>query len=94
MMDGYRVLLAGALLIGSSLSAEAQGTYQGTYATTTRSGYGGGSPGATNAAKASSTSPSLAVPAARNLGTGQGRTEGAMGLSPQLQKEMGISRQQ
>ncbi len=38
--------------------------------------------------------PPSAAPAARNIGTGQGRTEGAMGLTPQLQRELGIGRQQ
>ncbi len=90
-MAGKRpVLLAGALLICTSLSAAAQSTSSNGV----RSGYAG---------TTSSSSPtSTATPAgsaasstqtSRNLGTGQGRTEGAMGLSPQLQREMGISRQ-
>lgn len=90
MTSAHRVLLAGAMLIGTSLSAEAQGTY----APTARSGYGSSNSNTSNAFHPSSTPSSFASQAPRNLGTGQGRTEGAMGLSPQLQREMGISRQQ
>lgn len=85
----YGIFLAGALLIGTSCSAEAQGTYT----SPARNAQGSGTSGTVNSPNTSSATPAYAVPATRNAGTGQGRTEGAMGLSPQLQKEMGISRQ-
>lgn len=94
-MTGKRhLLLAVALLIGSSLSAAAQSTY----ANGVRSGYAGTTSRSTSSTATSTGSSAVSVSppsqSSRNLGTGQGRTEGAMGLSPQLQKEMGISRQQ
>jgi len=85
----YGTLLAAAMLIGTSCSAEAQGTY----ASPARNAQGTSASGAVNSPNTSSATPAYAAPAARNAGTGQGRTEGAMGLSPQLQREMGISRQ-
>jgi hypothetical protein len=88
-MSGYGMILAGALLIGTAFSAKAQGTY----AAPTRNGQGVGTANGSSTSNTSSTVPSYAAPAARNGGTGQGRTEGAMGLSPQLQREMGIPRQ-
>lgn len=90
MARKLHVLLGGALLIATSSSAVAQGTYP----SGVRSGYTGttsGSPTPATPATGTSSSP---APATRNLGTGQGRTEGAMGLTPQLQKELGIGRQQ
>lgn len=94
MTDKRHPLLAVCLLIGTTLSAAAQGTYTNGV----RSGYAGttsnssSSTATSTGSSAGTTSSSTQAP--RNLGTGQGRTEGAMGLSPQLQKEMGISRQQ
>ncbi|MGY4626739.1 hypothetical protein ACVWY3_004495 [Bradyrhizobium sp. USDA 4486] len=90
MAGKLHVLLGGALLIATSHSAIAQGTYP----SGVRSGYTGtmsSSPTPMTSATGASPSP---TPSTRNLGTGQGRTEGAMGLSPQLQKELGIGRQQ
>jgi hypothetical protein len=56
-----------------------------------RSGYGStSSPGTTS--QGSTNSPSGT--ASRNsTGSGQGRSEGALGLTPQLQKELGIKQQ-
>jgi hypothetical protein len=69
--------------------AMAQGTSQ---QTGVRSGYGGtGSPVATSP---SSTSSPTVSPSRNPVGAGQSRSEGAYGLTPQLQKELGISRQQ
>jgi hypothetical protein len=70
------------------LCAFAQGTSQ---QTGIRSGYGGtSSPGATS--RGSTNSPSGST--SRNSGgSGQSRSEGALGLSPQLQKELGIKQQ-
>ena len=90
MIDKRHALLAGALLLSTSLSAAAQGTYSNGV----RSGYSGttsGPPASTTTSTAPSTSPTQS---SRNWGTGQGRTEGAMGLSPQMQRETGIGRQQ
>lgn len=57
-----------------------------------RSGYvGTSSPGTTSTSSANSPSGS---PARNSPGTVQPRSEGAYGLTPQLQKELGISRQQ
>lgn len=84
------VLLAVAVVLGTSMPAEAQATYSNGL----RSGYAGSAPASTGPTNTSpSTSPHL-PPAGRNLGTGPGRNEGVMGLSPQLQKELGITRQQ
>lgn len=55
MTSAHRVLLAGAMLIGTSLSAEAQGTY----APTARSGYGSSNSNTSNAFHPSSTPSSL-----------------------------------
>jgi hypothetical protein len=90
-----QLLLAVALIIGTSLGTSLPAVPQGTYPNGVRSGYAGtNSSSSTTTSAGSSTGASSATQASRNLGTGQGRTEGAMGLSPQLQKEMGISRQQ
>jgi|EndMetStandDraft_5_1072996.scaffolds.fasta_scaffold857920_2 hypothetical protein len=89
-MNHFAVLLAGATLLGISLSAHAQGTYPNGI----RGGYTGTAPSSTTSTSTSPASPSNPAPATKNLGTGQGRTEGAMGLTPQLQREMGIGRQQ
>jgi hypothetical protein len=83
-----------ALLV-ASLIASGAAWAQGTNPSGTRNGYGGGyttatSPTAPSAPAGSTSSPSSAT---RNGGTGQGRTEGAMGLSPQLQRELGVGRQ-
>jgi hypothetical protein len=94
MMKKLGVLLAVAALLGTSLSAQAQGTYSNGI----RSGYAGSVPNSTGSPSSTNTSSSGAssypAPATRNLGTGRDRSEGAMGLTPQLQKELGISRQQ
>ena len=94
MTTKSRLLVGVALSIGTSMSVAAQGTSSNGI----RSGYTGGYSGTTSSSSTSSTtsagSGGSSTPVPRNLGTGQGRTEGAMGLSPQLQREMGISRQQ
>jgi hypothetical protein len=85
-----------AFLLYSPLSALAQGTSQ---QNGIRSGYvgtglpGPGSPGATSTLPSPTTSPS-GSPSRSSIGTGQSRSEGAYGLTPQLQKELGIGRQQ
>lgn len=89
-MNRFAVLLAGAALLGTSASAYAQGTYSNGI----RNGYAGSAPRSTISTTTSPVSPSSPAPTPRNLGTGQGRTEGAMGLTPQLQRELGIGRQQ
>jgi len=90
LMKHFAMLLVGATLLGTCLSAHAQGTYSNGI----RSGYAGTAPSSTTSTTTSPASPSNPAPATRNLGTGQGRTEGAMGLTPQLQREIGIGRQQ
>src|ERR1700744_371442 len=76
-------------LVGTPLCALAQGVSQ---QNGVRSGYvGTNSPGATSQRPINSPSNS---PSRSSAGTGQGRTEGALGMTPQLQKETGISRQQ
>ncbi len=80
-------------MLTMSLAAHAQGTGSNGV----RSGYAG-TPSApqnsTSSGTPASGASSYPVPVTRNLGTGQGRTEGAMGLTPQLQRELGITRQQ
>lgn len=90
MTNKRHVLLAGAFLIGASVSAAAQSTS----ANGVRSGYTGTTSSSPASGATSTRSTSSQTQTSRNLGTGQGRTEGAMGLSPQLQREMGVSRQQ
>lgn len=90
MVRKLHVLLGGALLIATSPSAVAQGTYP----SGVRSGYTGTASGSSTPTTAATGTSSSPAPATRNLGTGQGRTEGAMGFTPQLQKELGIGRQQ
>jgi hypothetical protein len=76
-------------LLSMPLRALAQGASQ---QNGVRSGYvGTSSPGATS--QSSTASPSVS-PSRNSIGTGQSRSEGAYGLTPQLQKELGISRQQ
>jgi hypothetical protein len=89
-MHHFAMLLAGATLLGTSLSAHAQATYSNGI----RSGYAGSATNSTTSPIPPPSPLSNPAPATRNLGTGQGRTEGAMGLTPQLQREMGIGRQQ
>lgn len=81
-----------ALLVGT-LIASGGALAQNTNSNGIRSGYGSqmGSQPATAAPASSSSTRSSG---SRNLGTGRGRTEGAMGLSPQLQRQLGITRQQ
>ena len=58
-----------------------------------RGGYvGTSSPGATSQSPINA--PSSGSPSRNSTGTGQPRSEGAYGLTPQHQKELGISRQQ
>jgi hypothetical protein len=86
-----------ALLLVTSLLAGAYASAQGTYSNGIRSGYVGptsGTQSSTTNGTSGSPTTSYSSPATRNPGTGQGRTEGAMGLTPQLQRELGISRQQ
>jgi hypothetical protein len=74
-------------LLGVSPCAHAQGTSQ----QNSRGGFGGSSaPGAAPAA--SNSTPAVAAPR-NSMGAGQSR-EGALGLTPQHQKELGISKQQ
>lgn len=71
---------------------------QGTYANGIRNGYGGGSVGAATSPASTNTpagSPSKISSGNRNsIGTGQSPSEGAFGLTPQLQRELGLNRQQ
>jgi hypothetical protein len=93
MIHKLSLYLAVALLMGTSMAVHAQVTSPNGV----RSGYSGGYSGSSGSSTSNTTSPGSAVSStqtSRNLGTGQGRTEGAMGLAPQLQREMGISRQQ
>jgi len=91
MMGKRAVLLALAAVLGTSMSAEAQGTYPNGV----RGGYAGSAPvSASPTTSSPPPSPAYPAPATRNLGTGQGRSEGAMGMTPQMQKELGITRQQ
>jgi hypothetical protein len=87
-------ILIATFLLCVPLSARAQGTYtQGGI----RNGYGGGSIGPAHSPTSANTaagSASITPSANRNSGTGQKPSEGAFGLTPQLQKELGISRQQ
>lgn len=95
MAGNRHLLLAFTLLVGTTLGTTLSAAAQGTYSNGVRSGYAGtnsSSPATTSTGPSPGTASS--TPSSRNLGTGQGRTEGAMGLSPQLQKEMGITRQQ
>jgi hypothetical protein len=74
-------------LLGMSPCAHAQGTSQQNY----RGGYvGSGSPSA--APTTSNSNPSVVAPR-NSMGSGQNR-EGALGLTPLHQKELGISKQQ
>jgi hypothetical protein len=78
--------LIAVFLLCTPLYALAQGT---SLQNGNRSGYvGTSSPGAT-----STNSPS-GSPSRNSTGTSQSRSEGAYGLTPQLQKELGINRQQ
>jgi hypothetical protein len=57
-----------------------------------RSGYAGTS--SPDTSSAGTTNSPYGSPARNSPGTSQPRSEGAYGLTPQLQKELGISRQQ
>lgn len=87
--------LAAIILLGLPALARAQG-YNGGYSNGMRSGAtGAGSYGGTS----TTTNPSAGYPSTapsgnRNVGTGQSRPEGALGMTPQLQRELGIGRQQ
>jgi hypothetical protein len=85
----YLRLLFGISLVCTPALVQAQG-----YPNGIRNGYNG-STGTTSPAPTSSLSgsPSNVRQPNRNSGAGQGHTEGAMGLTPQLQKELGINRQ-
>jgi hypothetical protein len=78
-----------AVFVCSPLCALAQSTSQ---QSGIRSGYVGTN--STGATSPSSTTTSSGSPSRNPVGTGQSRPEGAYGLTPQLQKELGISRQQ
>jgi hypothetical protein len=92
------ILIATSLLC-VPLCARAQGTTytQGSIRNGYGGGYGGGSIGTTssppsvNGAAGSASIPSVNR---NSMGTGQKPAEGALGLTPQLQKELGINRQQ
>ncbi len=86
--------IAGAILILSSMLASGCGWAQGTYAGTNRSGYTGTTSTHPASAGSSTTGPSSNVSTGVRQGTGQGRSEGAMGLTLQLQHELGIGKQQ
>jgi hypothetical protein len=80
-------------LLAAAFIASGGALAQNTNSNGIRSGYGGHfdtQPAKVAPASSSSTRSS----GSPNLGTGRGRTEGAMGLSPQLQRELGIRRQQ
>jgi len=78
------------LLLCTPPCALAQGTSQ---QSGVRGGYvGPSSPGATS--QPPTNTPALGSASRNSTGTGQGRSEGAYGLTPQHQKELGISRQQ
>jgi hypothetical protein len=83
--------LAAIFILCTPLSAQAQG-----YPTGIRTGTNGStsSGSATSSTQTSTTSASRAPAGNRNMGTGQTQPEGALGMTPQLQKELGISRQQ
>lgn len=90
MIGKPHMLLAGALFVATIVPAAAQGTYSNGV----RSGYSGTNSGSPNATATSAGTPSSPTSTSRNVGAGQGRTEGALGLTPQLQREMGIRSQQ
>jgi hypothetical protein len=92
MIEGRPVFLAMTLLLGTSLCAQAQGTYPNGI----RNGYGNGTTTAPASTAAAPTGSTSTVPSVNrnSMGTGQSRPEGALGLTPQLQKELGIGRQQ
>jgi hypothetical protein len=76
-------------LLCTPLCALAQGTSQ---QNGIRSGQvGTSSPGAASPSPANSSS---STPSRNSVGTGQSRSQGAFGLTPQLQRELGINRQQ
>ena len=92
--ERLRILIV-TFLLCVPLCARAQSTYtQGGI----RNGYGGGSIGTASSPTSANTaagSASITPSVNRNsMGTGQKPSEGALGLTPQLQKELGISRQQ
>lgn len=99
LMIGQRLIgqglgfLAAIFLLCAPLCAHAQG-----YPSGIRSGTNGSAPAAapakpSNPGALPNTAPSVGSVGNRNMGTGQGRTEGAMGMTPQLQKELGLNRQ-
>jgi hypothetical protein len=83
--------LAAIFVLCTPLNAQAQD-----YPSAIRTGTNGSTPSdsATPSTQTSTTSPSRAPAGNRNMGTGQSQPEGALGITPQLQKELGISRQQ
>ena len=83
-------LIVAVSLLGIPLCAQAQGTSQ---QNGTRGGYVGTNPAGANSTNSNNGS-SAAAPSRNSGGTGKNRTEGAYGLTPQHQKELGISRQQ
>jgi hypothetical protein len=95
IMKERLIFLVTIFLLCTPSSIPAQGTYtQGGI----RSGYGGGSIGTASSPTSANTaagSASITPSVNRNsMGTGQKPSEGALGLTPQLQKELGIGRQQ
>ena len=86
------VFLVAALLLSTFGSAQAQGTYP----SGVRSGYGGTTTTTTSTSTSPQTGSSSSTSSGnRNgIGTGQGRPEGALGMTPQLQRELGIGKQQ
>jgi hypothetical protein len=92
LMIGQRLgLLAAILLVCAPVCANAQG-----YPSGIKSGTNGSTAAPAKPAKPGAipnTAPSNGSVGNRNMGTGQAQTEGAMGMTPQLQKELGINRQ-
>lgn len=91
MINERRIFLVASFLVATSLPAHTQGTYS----TGVRSGYGGTTTTTSPSTSTQTSAPSGVSPTNRNgIGTGQGRTEGALGMTPQLQRELGIGKQQ
>ena len=81
--------------IAISIIASGGAWAQGTSSNGIRNGYGSVTPSSPSSGGATAGSNSNPSSGNRNpTVTSQGRSEGALGLTPQLQKELGISRQQ
>jgi hypothetical protein len=95
MIKERLIFLVAIFLLCTPSCIRAQGTYT---QNGIRNGYGGGPVGPSTSPASTNTpagSPSKSSSGNRNsIGTGQSLSEGAFGVSPQLQRELGISRQQ